>query len=462
MYVCMNIQETLAISGKLLTCSLYVFKFFYLLKMQIGKWINLRGFKIFISGTSLVVQWLRLHVSTARGMGSSPGWGTKILHPTKYSQKIFFTSDFLQVGPSLEDWGTTGPYRVVTAQRLPLPKTCLFPAPSLRSGWCPRSCWPLQEALGHHTVGRRTAWPGQQGLTHFGSTLTTFSEYLMFGELLLSEKQISSMVMAVNLSLKSFSRLYLAERFNLKGEGKLGFFLSNAQVAPTSGSWETLENEASLVQHSGTSSHPLIHNTHTHTHTHTHTRTHPINAWWPINVSRPGLRNPPFNCGLFWRHHVASCLWEVSPGRKWLQCPPLSNQGWNSAASQPTTREQLSGMRGCPGLVLSVPWPPWGMQSACRILNTILPEPGSMVLQGTAFPTYAQWRCGGSTWFARMSPPGCGSAGSLLPGWSHLPWSAPVPPHHGPGQCQPASPWPGEKWTVIPCVEGDNSKLADF
>ena len=271
MYVCMNIQETLAISGKLLTCSLYVFKFFYLLKMQIGKWINLRGFKIFISGTSLVVQWLRLHVSTARGTGSSPGWGTKILHPTKYSQKIFFTSDFLQVGPSLEDWGTTGPYRVVTAQRLPLPKTCLFPAPSLRSGWCPRSCWPLQEALGHHTVGRRTAWPGQQGLTHFGSTLTTFSEYLMFGELLLSEKQISSMVMAVNLSLKSFSRLYLAERFNLKGEGKLGFFLSNAQVAPTSGSWETLENEASLVQHSGTSSHPLIHSTHTHTHTHAHT-----------------------------------------------------------------------------------------------------------------------------------------------------------------------------------------------
>lgn len=115
-------------------------------------------------------------------------------------------------------------------------------------------------------MGRRTVWPGQQGLTHLGSTLTTFSEYLMFGELLLSEKQISSMVMAVNLSLKSFSRLYLAERFSLKGEGKLGFFLWNAQVAPMSGSWETLENEASLVQHGGTSSHPLIHSTHTYTH----------------------------------------------------------------------------------------------------------------------------------------------------------------------------------------------------
>ena len=30
-------------------------------------------------GTSLVVQWLRLCASTARGPGSIPGWGTKIL-----------------------------------------------------------------------------------------------------------------------------------------------------------------------------------------------------------------------------------------------------------------------------------------------------------------------------------------------------------------------------------------------
>ena len=30
--------------------------------------------------TSLVVQWLRLRASTAGGMGSIPGWGTKILH----------------------------------------------------------------------------------------------------------------------------------------------------------------------------------------------------------------------------------------------------------------------------------------------------------------------------------------------------------------------------------------------
>ena len=32
--------------------------------------------------TSLVVQWLRLHASRARGVGLTPGWGTKIPHAT--------------------------------------------------------------------------------------------------------------------------------------------------------------------------------------------------------------------------------------------------------------------------------------------------------------------------------------------------------------------------------------------
>ena len=31
-------------------------------------------------GTSLVVQWLRLHASTAGAVGLTPGWGTKIPH----------------------------------------------------------------------------------------------------------------------------------------------------------------------------------------------------------------------------------------------------------------------------------------------------------------------------------------------------------------------------------------------
>ena len=51
--------------------------------------------KFFHAGTSLAVQWLRLHASNAGGTGSIPGWGTKIPHPTccglknKKKPKIF-------------------------------------------------------------------------------------------------------------------------------------------------------------------------------------------------------------------------------------------------------------------------------------------------------------------------------------------------------------------------------------
>ena len=39
------------------------------------------------AGTSLGVQWLKLHASTAGGMGSIPGQGTRIQHATRCSQK---------------------------------------------------------------------------------------------------------------------------------------------------------------------------------------------------------------------------------------------------------------------------------------------------------------------------------------------------------------------------------------
>ena len=38
-------------------------------------------------GTSLMVQWLQLHAPNAGGMGSIPGWGTKIPHATQHGQK---------------------------------------------------------------------------------------------------------------------------------------------------------------------------------------------------------------------------------------------------------------------------------------------------------------------------------------------------------------------------------------
>ena len=38
-------------------------------------------------GDFLVVQWLRLHVSNARGLSSIPGWGTKISHAMRVAEK---------------------------------------------------------------------------------------------------------------------------------------------------------------------------------------------------------------------------------------------------------------------------------------------------------------------------------------------------------------------------------------
>ena len=41
-----------------------------------------------ITGTSLGVQWLRLHTSNAEGTSSIPGQGTKIPHGTQCDQEI--------------------------------------------------------------------------------------------------------------------------------------------------------------------------------------------------------------------------------------------------------------------------------------------------------------------------------------------------------------------------------------
>ena len=41
-------------------------------------------------GTSLVIQWLRLHTDNAESTGWIPGEGTKILHAFWHSQKFFY------------------------------------------------------------------------------------------------------------------------------------------------------------------------------------------------------------------------------------------------------------------------------------------------------------------------------------------------------------------------------------
>ena len=44
--------------------------------------------KKLITGTSLRVQWLRLHPTNAGSMGSIPGWGTKVPHTVGCGQKF--------------------------------------------------------------------------------------------------------------------------------------------------------------------------------------------------------------------------------------------------------------------------------------------------------------------------------------------------------------------------------------
>ena len=42
---------------------------------------------MFIRGTSLAIQWLKLLTTISGGTGSIPGWGTKILHAAWCGQK---------------------------------------------------------------------------------------------------------------------------------------------------------------------------------------------------------------------------------------------------------------------------------------------------------------------------------------------------------------------------------------
>ena len=61
-----------------------------------------------VSGTSLGVQWLRLHTSAAGGAGSIRGRGTKILHALKHGQKKKVQWLWLTTDTSLERDLTAG------------------------------------------------------------------------------------------------------------------------------------------------------------------------------------------------------------------------------------------------------------------------------------------------------------------------------------------------------------------
>ena len=61
--------------------------------------VRLPGFNLLGSrmgpGTSLVVQWLRLHASNAGGVGSVPGWGTEIPYAMGYGKKKAWSNEKL-------------------------------------------------------------------------------------------------------------------------------------------------------------------------------------------------------------------------------------------------------------------------------------------------------------------------------------------------------------------------------
>ena len=64
-------------------------------------------------GTSLVVQWVRLHASNEGGAGLIPGWGTKIPHTAQYGQKEKNKMDVIKdQAVSLPTWWGNGDKKV--------------------------------------------------------------------------------------------------------------------------------------------------------------------------------------------------------------------------------------------------------------------------------------------------------------------------------------------------------------
>ena len=90
-------------------------------------------------GNSLVVQWLGLCAFTAEGVGSAPGWGTKIpqamWHCQKKPKKHYWLFSFFSVSDIDSSWNgnpeTAGP-RVITGY----PQPCTSPVPALTTLGC--------------------------------------------------------------------------------------------------------------------------------------------------------------------------------------------------------------------------------------------------------------------------------------------------------------------------------------
>ena len=102
-----------------------------------------RVFKIGLR-TSLVVQWLGLLASTARGTGLIPGWEIKILHAIQHHQKInrsqfagiwspFYKIDHI---PKDSTYRMTSPGQWLQLASSPVPPSAPWPLTSLASKRC--------------------------------------------------------------------------------------------------------------------------------------------------------------------------------------------------------------------------------------------------------------------------------------------------------------------------------------
>ena len=110
-------------------------------------------------GNSLVVQWLRLHASTAGGAGSIPGRGTKIPHAARYGQKkkflefdYFFTAPTLAWAPTIFHLNCCYRLLVMTTRRHASPPPPHTPLALLLDLWQPS--WDPDESqfkrINHH------------------------------------------------------------------------------------------------------------------------------------------------------------------------------------------------------------------------------------------------------------------------------------------------------------------------
>lgn len=97
------------------------------------------------SGTSLAVQWLRLHASIEGGMDSISGQGTKIPRATRFSHRILLINHKIQVKCSLSFRSCSGKWLNLKGRGPCKPPTLQPSLSEVQVTWGPNACcWHLK------------------------------------------------------------------------------------------------------------------------------------------------------------------------------------------------------------------------------------------------------------------------------------------------------------------------------